>query len=82
MAANGVQRGDRVAYLGANSIAGFETFFAAGRLGAIYTPLNTRLATPELAYILQDCAPVLLIHGSEQARQANELSSPARRCAS
>ena len=29
MRAGGVQRGDRIAYLGANTIAGFEVFFAA-----------------------------------------------------
>ena len=74
MRATGVQRGDRIAYLGANSIAGFEVFFAAGRLGAIYTPLNTRLATPELQYILRDCAPVMLFHDSEQGHHFEELS--------
>ena len=77
MRAGGVQRGDRIAYLGANTIAGFEVFFAAGRLGAIYTPLNTRLATPELGYILRDCAPVMLFHGTDQAYQLQELSGPS-----
>jgi fatty-acyl-CoA synthase len=77
MRADGVQRGDRIAYLGANTIAGFEVFFAAGRLGAIYTPLNTRLATPELGYILRDCAPVMLFHGTDQAHHLQELSGPS-----
>jgi fatty-acyl-CoA synthase len=81
MVGHGVKRGDRIAYLGANSIAAFEVFFAAGRLGAIYLPLNTRLSVPELAYIVADCAPVLLVHGSAQAQQVTELSgagSPLR----
>jgi len=77
MRVGGVQRGDRIAYLGANTIAGFEVFFAAGRLGAIYTPLNTRLATPELGYILRDCAPVMLFHGTDQAHHLQELSGPS-----
>jgi fatty-acyl-CoA synthase len=63
----GVRRGDRVAYLGLNDIAGFEVFFAAGRLGAIFVPLNWRLAGPEIAYLIGDCQPTLLIHGPEFA---------------
>src|SRR5215472_12904137 len=66
-AALGVRRGDRVAYLGLNDIAGFEVFFAAGRLGAIFAPLNWRLAGPEIAYLIGDCQPALLIHGPEFA---------------
>lgn len=77
MRADGVRCGDRIAYLGANSIAGFEVFFAAGRLGAIYAPLNTRLAPPELSYLLRDCAPVMLFYGSEQAHHLEELSGPS-----
>jgi len=81
MAAAGVQRGDRVAYLAANSTAGFEAFFAAGRLGAIFAPLNTRLATPELAFLLGDCEPLMLIYDDEQAHHVRELigeASPVR----
>jgi fatty-acyl-CoA synthase len=66
-AALGVRRGDRVGYLGLNDIAGFEVFFAAGRLGAIFAPLNWRLAGPEIAYLISDCQPALLIHGPEFA---------------
>ncbi|TMR24434.1 long-chain fatty acid--CoA ligase [Nonomuraea turkmeniaca] len=58
----GVGRGDRVAYLGPNHPALVETFFAAGLLGAVFVPLNTRLATPELRFILEDAdASVLLL---------------------
>ncbi|MEU6506857.1 AMP-binding protein [Streptomyces sp. NPDC046942] len=57
----GVGHGDRVAYLGANHPALAETLFAANTLGAVFVPLNTRLAAPELAFILGDAgAPVLL----------------------
>jgi fatty-acyl-CoA synthase len=63
--AAGVRRGDRIAYLAPNGIAGFETFFAAGRLGAIFAPLNTRLTTPELTFLVQDCAPKVLIHDQD-----------------
>ena len=60
----GVRRGDRVAYLGPNHPALLETLFAAGTLGAIMVPLNTRLAAPELARHLSDCGARALIHGS------------------
>lgn len=61
LAARGLCRGDRVAYLGANDIAAFETFFAAGRLGAVFVPLNTRLAAPEIAALLDDCGARALV---------------------
>ena len=46
--AHGVNHGDRVAFLGLNQPAFFETMFAAARLGAIFVPLNFRLTGPEL----------------------------------
>lgn len=60
--ARGVRRGDRVAYLGPNNPAFLETFFAAGALGAVFVPLNTRLAAPEIAYQLADAGARTLIH--------------------
>jgi fatty-acyl-CoA synthase len=63
----GAGRGDRIAYLGPNHPAFLETLFAAGALGAVFVPLNTRLAAPELAYNLKDSESTLLVHGPEQA---------------
>ncbi|MGW2703802.1 o-succinylbenzoate--CoA ligase [Streptomyces sp. NPDC001340] len=60
--ARGVRRGDRVAYLGPNHPAYLETLFAAGLLGAVFVPLNTRLAGPELAYQLADSGARVLVH--------------------
>ncbi|MFJ9870885.1 o-succinylbenzoate--CoA ligase [Streptomyces sp. NPDC101165] len=60
--ARGVRRGDRVAYLGPNHPAYLETLFAAGVLGAVFVPLNTRLAGPELAYQLADSGTRVLVH--------------------
>src|ERR1019366_30421 len=48
----GVGRGDRLAYLGPNHQAYLETLFAAGTLGAVFVPLNMRLAGPVLAHHL------------------------------
>ncbi|MEV4470646.1 long-chain fatty acid--CoA ligase [Nonomuraea sp. NPDC049504] len=62
----GVRRGDRVAFLGANQPAMVETFFAAGLLGAVFVPLNTRLAEPELRFILDDAEAAVLVLGEER----------------
>ena len=50
----GVAAGSRVAYLGENHPSFLEAFFATTQLGAIFVPLNTRLAPAELNYVLQD----------------------------
>ncbi|NEY36010.1 o-succinylbenzoate--CoA ligase [Streptomyces sp. PRKS01-65] len=65
--ARGVRRGDRVAYLGPNHPAYLETLFAAGTLGAVFVPLNTRLAGPEIAYQLADSGAKALLYGPAHA---------------
>lgn len=77
LATCGVRRGDRVAYLGVNDIATFETLFAAGRLGALFVPLSTRLTAAELSVLLDDAAPVVLVHGPDQADVVSA-AEPAR----
>ncbi|WP_405093180.1 AMP-binding protein [Micromonospora sp. NBC_01392] len=54
LAAKGVEPGDRVAYAGLNSAAFLVTLIGTLRLGAIFVPLNFRLAGPELQQILED----------------------------
>jgi fatty-acyl-CoA synthase len=77
LAAEGVRRGSRVAHLGVNDLATFETFFAAGRLGAIFVPLNTRLTVAELAVLVTDCEPTVFVFGAEHAGVADELRTGA-----
>ena len=69
----GVAKGDRVAYLGENHPAFLETLFACGTLGAIFVPLNTRLAPPEIQFQLQDCSVTVFIH----SRSLSELATRA-----
>src|SRR4051794_33121160 len=57
----GIGRGDRVAFLGLNSVELVVTMFAVAKLGAVFLPLNTRLAAAETAYILSDSEPRLLV---------------------
>ena len=63
-----------MALLAPNCPEYFELQFACGRLGAIMLPLNWRLTVPELAYILGDSTPRLLIHDKAFAQQATALS--------
>ncbi|MCL6671018.1 MULTISPECIES: acyl-CoA synthetase [Streptomyces] len=65
--ARGVRRGDRIAYLGPNHPAYLETLFAAGTLGAVFVPLNTRLAGPEIAFQLSDSGAKALVYGPSHA---------------
>ncbi|MBR7674513.1 acyl-CoA synthetase [Streptomyces daliensis] len=66
----GTGHGDRVAYLGPNHPAFLETLFATGAIGAVFVPLNARLAAPELAYNLSDSGSTVLVHAPEQAEAA------------
>ena len=45
---------DRISILEVNSHAFLETYYAAAGIGAILNPLNYRLASREIAYILRD----------------------------
>jgi len=70
----GIRLGDRVAVLAHNSSNFFEVQFACWKLGAIFVPINWRLAIPELEFILGDCSPAVMIHDDELAATAQEVS--------
>jgi fatty-acyl-CoA synthase len=55
-------RGERIAVLSRNSAAMLIVQQACIRAGAVFVPLNWRLAAPEIAFLLEDAAPALLIH--------------------
>lgn len=57
----GVGRGDRVACLMHNRAEYIEFFLAVQGLGAIFVPLNVRLAAPELLYAIRDCGANLVL---------------------
>lgn len=62
---DGVQRGDRVAILSQNCPEMVELIGAAALIGAILLPVNYRLGAEEIAFVLSDGAPVVLIAGSD-----------------
>lgn len=71
----GVGHGDRVAHLGANDPAFVETLFAVLALGAVFVPLNTRLAAAELAALVDDAGADLLVHAPSHDAVADALAA-------
>ena len=59
--ASGIGSGDRVCYLGKNTLAYFEYLLGAAKVGAVTVPINWRLAPPELAHIVQNSRPRLAL---------------------
>lgn len=66
----GVGRGDRVAWLGANDASQLALLFACARIGAVQVPLNWRLAPDELRFILADSGAGLLFAAPGDAAMA------------
>jgi fatty-acyl-CoA synthase len=60
----GVGRGDRVAMLDLDGVLAYDLFFACGKLGAVFAPLNWRLSPVELEAQLRLVEPSLLVHGT------------------
>ncbi|MFO1219704.1 MAG: AMP-binding protein [Burkholderiaceae bacterium] len=60
-AAQGVRRGDAVAWLALNSGTMLAALFACARLGAMFMPVNWRLAPAEHRAMLAECQPAMLV---------------------
>jgi fatty-acyl-CoA synthase len=75
MAARGISRGDRVAWLGLNHPLQIALLFACAGLGAMAMPLNYRLAAPEWQRMLLDARPSLLVHDAMWQAAAQSLSA-------
>ena len=70
-----LSKGDRVAILSTNCIQYMEVFYACARCGLIAQPLNWRLSEPEMARILEDGEPSVLIGSEEYAELTQSLAS-------
>mgnify|MGYP002634127510 CR=1 FL=1 len=57
----GLARGERIAIMALNSDRYWEAMYAIPGLGAIMVPLNIRLASPEIAFMLGDSGARALI---------------------
>ncbi len=69
----GIRPGERVSILAQNSSDYYEVLFGCGKMGAILNTLNWRLAVPELEFIVNDCAPRVLIYEPMFAEAVNAL---------
>jgi long-chain acyl-CoA synthetase len=72
--AAGVGEGGRVAYLDRTAPEVVELLLAVAKIGAVLVPLNWRLAAPELAGVVGDARPGVLVAGEEYAGLAAELA--------
>lgn len=72
----GVRKGDRVAALLVNELAFVDLLFAVAKLGAILVPVNTRLSSLEVAFVLADSGADVLVWSAvldDSARAALDL---------
>ncbi|MGQ4555377.1 long-chain-fatty-acid--CoA ligase [Halobellus sp. GM3] len=69
----GVEKGDRVALLSPNSHYFIETLYATMQLGALFVPLNFRLQPEEYDYLIDDCAPDVVIADYDYAEKLEHL---------
>jgi acyl-CoA synthetase (AMP-forming)/AMP-acid ligase II len=85
LAEAGVKPGDRIAWLGRSSEAFFEIFFGAARARVCLAPINSRLAVPEIAFILKDSGADLFFVTPEFFEAAEQVTAlvdrPIRRIA-
>ena len=71
----GVGKRDRVALLMPNCVEFCCLFYGAAKIGAVAVPLNTRLAAPELEFILSDSGSKVLIYGEAFAAVAEAIKA-------
>jgi len=66
----GIRRGDAVAYIGENSPQFLQVMFGAAQLGAVFVPVNTRLAGPEMQHVLVDAGARAVVLDAELLERA------------
>ncbi len=69
----GLAKGDRVAILSRNCIEYMEIYYACARVGMIAQPINWRLGLEEMARILVNGGPSVVISSGEYAEELAQL---------
>ena len=59
--ATGFGSGDRVLWVGQNSFRLLECLLAAAKVGGVCCPVNWRQSPDELAFVIDDVAPTLVV---------------------
>ncbi|RDI43233.1 fatty acid--CoA ligase [Falsibacillus pallidus] len=70
---NGVRKGDRVSTFLCNGSELAILYFACAKIGAIVNPINFRLKTEEVAFILNDAKPKILLFEKSLSQQVHGL---------
>jgi long-chain acyl-CoA synthetase len=70
----GLKRGDRVAILDWNSHRYLEAYYACAHAGLAFMPVNSRLAVPELRYVMKDSDARALLFSDPFAAVFEELT--------
>ena len=65
LAAEGVNAGDRVAFIDKNGLEYFDVAFGVGKLNAVTVAVNWRLAPTEMAQIIDDADARIVIVGAD-----------------
>jgi fatty-acyl-CoA synthase len=73
LAALGVKPGEHIAYIGKNSDIYFELLIGGMKAGVVMTPVNWRLAGPEVAFIIEDSKSAILFLGPEFVDQVRAI---------
>src|SRR3954449_2075800 len=69
----GVRPGDHVAVCMENHPRYFEVIWGCHYAGAVYTAASSRLTSPELSYILNDCQAKVFVTSAYKSDQAAEI---------
>src|SRR3984885_12467842 len=73
---NGIQPGDRIAFMLDPSLPFYISLFGAMMMGAISVPLFTLFGLDGLRLRVDDCKPKLLITNAEKAQMATQAAGP------
>ena len=77
LAGAGIGAGERVGYVGRNSIEFWETWLGANKAGVVFVPLNWRFAIPEFVALVDDAGLSLVFAESETAPTMHEVAAAA-----
>ena len=74
-----IKPNDRVLLLSTNEISTFVLFFSLARLGATLVPINYRLTSTEITFLVTDSAPDLIVYEDTYTEQIKDLNSPIKK---
>ncbi len=72
----GARKGRRIAVVAPRSIETIITFLAAIKTGAAYMPLDADYPTDRLDYMLDDCAPAVLVAHKDAREKVSHFKGP------